>query len=114
MRAELRGIQANDIADWRDWSPSEPGDEFQWFTVAIGSPGGVGADNFQVAVASPTALRMRSREGKFVGLVVERFQPALVERAIREFVKSCEASTWESIVDLLRTRMGWEFEGYRG
>ena len=113
MRPELRGIEANDIPGWPDWSPSEPLDELQWFTVAIGLPGRAGVDNFQVAVATPAALRLLSGESKFVGLMVERFQPELVERTIREFVESCEPSTWEAIVDILRTRMNWEFEGYR-
>jgi hypothetical protein len=47
-------------------------------------------------------------------LVVEEFEPGLVERAIRNFVASSQAPTLEGIVDLLRARMLWEFEGYHG
>jgi hypothetical protein len=114
MRPELHGIEANDIPDWPDWSPAAADDELQSFTLAIGWPGGTGADNFQVAVASPAALRIRSHKGKFVGLEVDRFEPELVERAIQEFVASCDALTWEGAVELLQTRMRWEYDGYRG
>jgi hypothetical protein len=47
------------------------------------------------------------------GVVVDQFDPQLVERAIREFVTSCEVPTWQGVVDLLRVRMHWESEGYR-
>lgn len=114
MRPELRGIEANDIPDWPNWSPSAAGDELQWFTVAIGWPGGAGADNFQVAVATPATLQIRSREGEFVGLVVDRFDSESVRTAIQDFFDACDAPTWEGAVELLRKRMHWEFEGYRG
>lgn len=58
MRPELRGIEANDIPEWPDWSPSAVSDELQWFTVAIGWPGKTGADYFQVAVTTSVALRI--------------------------------------------------------
>lgn len=112
MQAEVRWLEANDLPDWPNWSPSGSADECQCFTVAIGRPGGRGADNFQVVVATPLGLRERRRKGKFVGLVVERFEPELVERAIRDFVAGSQAVTWDGVVDLLRARMLWEYEGY--
>ncbi len=113
MQAEVRRIEANDIRDWPDWSPAGPSDELQRFTVSIGPLGDPGADLFQVAVATPLGLRQRRVKGKFVGLVVDRFEPQLVEQAIREFVASSKALTWQGIVDMLRVRMHWEYEGYR-
>jgi hypothetical protein len=86
MQVEVRGIEANDIADWPHWSPAGASCELQWFTVTIGPPGEPGADLFQVAVATPLGLKDRRTKGKFVGLVVDRFDPPLVEQAIREFV----------------------------
>jgi Immunity protein 8 len=113
MRAEVRWIEANDLPGWPDWSASGPADEVQWFTVGVGPVGGPGADLFQVAVATPLGLRERRTKGKFAGLVVDRFEPRLVEQAIREFVAGSDALTWDGVVDLLRARMRWEYEGYR-
>lgn len=113
MQAEVRGIEANDLPDWPRWSPSGPADEFQWFTVAVGPPGEPGADMFQVPVATPLGLRERRRKGKFVGLVVDRLEPEAVERAISDFVAGSRAPTWQGVVEQLRSRMVWEYEGYR-
>jgi hypothetical protein len=111
MEADLRAIEANDIPDWPNWSAADASNALQWFTLTIGPPGDVGADLFQVVVATPTAIRQRREKGRFVGLVVDRFEPKLVETAIREFVASCKALTWSGVLDLLRTRMQWEYEG---
>src|SRR6266851_4733572 len=78
---------------------------------SIGAPGETGVDLFQVAVATALGLRDRGRKGKFVGLVVDRFEPRIVEDAIREFVAISKAPTWQGVVDLLRARMRWEYDG---
>jgi hypothetical protein len=69
----------------------------------------VGADLFQVAVATPAGLRERREKGRFVGLVVGEFNPQLVEEAIQGFVAGCEAPNWEGVVERLRERMRWEY-----
>ncbi len=112
MQAEVRGIEANDIANWPNWSPADVSCELQWFTVTIGPPGEHGADLFQIAVATPLGLKGRWTKGKFVGLVVDRFDPPLVEQAIREFVAHNQALTWKGVIDLLRAKMRWEYEGF--
>ncbi len=111
IRAKLRAIEANDIRDWPSWSPSGPADEVQWFTVSVGSLGGRGADLFQVAVATPMGLHERRDKRRFVGLVIERLEPPMVEGAIRAFVEDCEAPDWDGVVARLRQRMQWEYEG---
>jgi len=115
MEADLRAIEANDITDWPNWSASDPLNELQWFTLTIGPPGDPGSDLFQVAVATPIGVRDRRDRSKFVGLVVDRFEPEIVEAAIRDFVASCNALTWSGIVDLLRKQTRWEYDGlYKG
>ena len=111
MYAEIRNIEANDIPSWPDWSPPDPLCELQWFTVSIGPHGDPGCDYFQVAVATPFGLKERRQKGKFAGLMVERFEPKLVEAAIFDFVDQARAPTWQGIVELLRKRMLWEYEG---
>jgi hypothetical protein len=38
-----------------------------------------------------------------------KFEPAAVERAIREFVAATQAPTWEGVVGRPRERMVWEY-----
>jgi|SRR5215212_1574834 len=113
MRAEVHAIEANDISAWPEWRPSSPADELQWFTVSLGPVGHHGSDLFQIVVATPAGLRERKKKEKFVGLIVDRFEPSLVEQAIQNFVADCEANTWEETVNNLRSRMHWEYENYR-
>jgi Immunity protein 8 len=109
MRPELRGIEANDICEWPRWSPSGPAEEHQWFSVSVGLPGTPGTNLFQVAVATPAGLRERRRNGRFVGLVVDRFEPRRVEEAIRSFVEAAEGPDWDGIVRRLSASMRWEY-----
>ncbi len=111
MRAEVRYIEANDIPAWPDWQAADELDEHQWFTVFVGPPGDPGADLFQVAVATPRWLWARGRPGRFVGLVVDRFEARAVERAIRDFVASAEGPTWREVARQLASKMRWEYEG---
>lgn len=114
MQADVRTIEADDIAEWPEWLPVDAACEYRWFTVTIGPSGDPGADLFQVAVATPLGLKDRRTKGKFVGLVVDRFEPSIVESAIRDFVAQSQALTWQGIVELLRVKMRWEYEGLRG
>jgi Immunity protein 8 len=101
MRAEVRGIEAN---EWPDW-PARPsgalGEEFAWFTVSVGAVGSPGADLFRVAVATPAGVSRRRNKRPFVGLVVQRLDPAAIDRLIRDFVAYAEGPTWEIIAEQL-------------
>jgi hypothetical protein len=113
LQAEVKNISANDIPEWPNWSPTDPTDEFQWLSVAIGPISTAGADLFQVAIATSRGLKARRHKTKFVGLVVDEFDPRVIEQTIQEFVASIEAPTWEAIVEQLQTTMQWEFTDYR-
>ena len=113
MQADIKNISANDIDQWPNWRPADSTDEFQWFSVLIGRTGASGADLFQVAVATYRGLEARRHKSKFVGLVVDVFEPRVIEQAIEDFVAAAEASTWEAVVEQLQTTMRWEFANYR-
>jgi hypothetical protein len=112
MQAEVKDISANDVPEWPNWRPTDSTDEFQWLSVAIGPVGTTGADLFQVAVATSGGLKARRHKTKFVGLIVDVFEPRDIERAIQNFVASIEAPTWEAIVEHLQPTMHWEFADY--
>src|ERR1043166_9742146 len=100
MQGVVHWIQANDIPEWPKWSSPEPWCEAQWFSVTIGPPGDPGTNYFQVEVATPLGINERRDKKKFIGLVVDYFEPELVERAIRDFVANSQALTWQGIIDL--------------
>jgi hypothetical protein len=109
MQGEVRGIEANDISVWPNWSPTTPADEMQWFTVSIGMEGTEGSELFQVAVATYRGLSARRQNKKFVGLVVDDFNPARIEQAIQKHVAGVHANTWEDIAERLGPVMRWEY-----
>jgi Immunity protein 8 len=114
MRAEVRDIEANDLPGWPTCQATDPGEGLAWFTVSVGAVGTPGSDLFQVAVGTPGGVAGRRDRDSFVGLVVDRFDPQAIERAIRDFVGSAEGPTWEAIAVRLGRVMRWEYAGYRG
>jgi hypothetical protein len=113
MHAVVKSLCPNDILTWPDWQPAEERDEYQWFTVDIGVPDSAGADQFQVLVASYRGLRARHPRQKFVGLMVDVFEPQVIEDTIRSFVSSIEGASWGTIAAQLQHTMRWEFANYR-
>lgn len=114
IRPEIRWIQSNDHHEWPEWQPSTEEEELQWFTVAIGEVGVEGADNFQVAVATPRAITRTAskRRGRYVGLVIDSFDATTAEAAIHNFVASLDPGiSWRDVVEQLETVMRWEFRG---
>jgi Immunity protein 8 len=111
MRAEVKGIVANDIPGWPEWRSLTPEDELQWFTVSVGPTGRPSADLFQVVVATPQGNKGRRDRGPFVGLVIETFETSAVEQVIRDYVANAEGLTWEAIVESLQEIMRWEYRG---
>ena len=110
MRGGVRGIEANSSSLQR---PPGPDAELAWFTVSIGPVGEPSTDLFQVAVATPQGISGRRDRRRFVGLVVDRFESAEIERVIREFVASIEGLCEQEVAERLGRVMHWESAGYR-
>jgi hypothetical protein len=116
LKPELCHIKPNHYPSWDDFAAAEhpePWNEFAWFELTIGVEGQVGADLFQALVATHTALpRARAKYKKHRFLVVESFEPQMLETALRKHVESCADYTWDDIVERLRCEMYWEYENY--
>ena len=115
MRAELRAIDPNDHLGWDAFVAAErpePWDDFGWFTLSIGPEGDPGTSYFQVLVSTPAAVsRAKGELGRFQGLIVDSFEPGVVETTLREYVSSLQGLTWQDLVEQLRRTMHWEYEG---
>ena len=116
MRAQLRRIDPyNRDCDWKRFAAAEPvnpHDDWGWFTLSIGHEGGTGADLFEVLVSTPAAAsRARGPNRKFVGIIVESFEPRLILQTLHDHVSAVSGASWEDIVAQLRVTMRWEYEG---
>jgi Immunity protein 8 len=114
LRPELRWISPNDYRSWEEFASAEhpePWDEFGWFVLDIGVEGDVGTYSFQVLVATPAAVTRA--KGGVAGrrfLVVDSFEPEALAAALRDYVSSQAAHTWDDIIAKLRRNMYWEYE----
>jgi hypothetical protein len=114
LRPELRYISPNDYHNWEAFCTAEhaePWDEFAWFHLDIGLEGEEGTTSFQVLVATPAAVsRAKGNDKHRRLLVVESFEPRVLETALRTHVSSLTAHTWDEIVKRLQCNMYWEYE----
>jgi hypothetical protein len=110
----LRHISPNDYDSWEAFCAAEhpePWDEYAWFVLDIGLEDQPGTDLFQVLVATPKAVSRAKGKGRHRRvLVVESFEPAALDAALRSHVASVVAHTWDEIVERLRRNMYWEYE----
>jgi hypothetical protein len=116
MRAELKSL------DWDghalpDFRPEDAGRFRVTVAASIGPAGQDGAELFQFTVCSPQWLAEESLPKGFAfqrhTLLVDRWNPDLVERAIHDLCLRTEGDDWSEIAASL-SRFGlWEFEDYR-
>lgn len=117
IEAEIHSLESNDFPDWEQFlehAERDPYDAYGWFHVTIGTVGVQGGNDFQVCVSTPRAVGRAKQAGCVPGVLVDRFDAASVQAAVKEKVVSIQASTWEQLVDQLRTFMRWEYEGMSG
>lgn len=114
MKAEIYYLASNDHADWADFvryrSP-DPYDDYGWFHLTIGAAGVIGGNDSQVCIATPRDISRIRNRGFVPGIMVDKFDPAIVEKAIRDRIDSIRVQSWEQLVDRLREFMHWEYEG---
>jgi hypothetical protein len=120
MRAQLKALDTADSPDGSllSFAPETPDRFALWVTASIGPANAEGEELFQFAVCSPAGLADLVDLPKgysFVRhlLVIERWEPALIEAAIRDLCERTFAGTWPEIAARLGRYGHWEFEDYR-
>lgn len=119
MRAELKGLDTAD-ADGGDLRAFRPEDRTHFrldVAASVGPAGEEGAELFQFTVCSPSWLAAAPLPKGFAfqrhTLLLERWDPGLVERAITDLCRRTEGQSWDELAAKL-SRFGlWEFEDYR-
>ena len=86
-------------------------------TASIGPAGELGQELFQFTVCSPSWLAAEPMRKGYAFLrhilVIERWNPELVERAIGDLCRRVEGDDWHQIAERLARFGHWEFEDYR-
>ena len=111
MRGAVRGYFCSDRPDFETWRPERAEDVFLTLDFYIGCAGGEGTDIFSIVIATPQAIRGRPERRKGKLLVVQQYDWQTIKGTLEEWVAACERLTWEEVVDCLRQRFSWEFEG---
>ncbi len=119
MRAALKGLDTGDAegGDPRAFRPDDGTCFMLEVTASIGPAGQEGAELFQFIVCSPSWLVTEPLPKGFEfhrhTLLLERWDPKLVERAIGDLCRRTEGENWDEVA-LKLSRFGyWEFEEYR-
>jgi hypothetical protein len=119
MRAELRSLDTADAegGELRAFRP-EDGEHFTLaVTASIGPKNGRGEELFQFTVCSPSWLAAERLPKGFAfqrhTLLLDRWDPELVERAIGDLCRRTEGENWHEIAVKLARYGHWEFEDYR-
>jgi Immunity protein 8 len=84
----------------------------------IGNDGGLGEESFNILVCSPSWLESEQLTKGFrwghAMLVMRRWDPEVLERAVHDLVSHAERDSWQKIGEYLSRYAHWEFADYRG
>jgi hypothetical protein len=118
MRAELRGIWTSEWEQPRAFEPDDPSDFGLYVRAMVGEAGGIGEESFDILVCSPSWLESDQLTKGFRWghgtLLMRRWDPDLLERAVCDLVAHAEGESWNVIGERLARFAQWEFSDYSG
>ena len=116
MKLEIRSITTPDIdVPLQAWRPTFYEDVSCELSIEIGEAGKKEADLFRVWLATPEAIRSRSKDGNNVisnraSIVVAEFDWRLVEAALTQMVIDSSRHSWADSCLALQRFFIWEYE----
>ena len=117
IRLEIRSIGSPDV-ELHSWEPTTNAEVYFLVEMEIGEAGVDGADLFQVVVATPEALRAKSKIGMNTirdrsTLVVSNYDWQEIEKSLETIVLKCESENWATSTLSLQRYFKWEYEDYK-
>lgn len=116
LQPEIKGYFSTDILDLATWKPASLASLHFGLDIFIGSPGGDAADQFQIVIATPEALRRDLETTRFISgrhyLIVSSYDWPEIQRYLEELVSKCAAPTWPEAATKLSRHFFWEYEDY--
>ena len=117
LKPKILEIDCPDVPNVNTWQPSKPEDLFLGVEIKIGVAGEIGADDFQLLVASKQAIRKYKKiyDEKYFArcYIMEEFDWGKVVGYIEEKVSLCSGDNWKVIGSCLQKYFRWEYENFR-
>ena len=119
IQAQLKGLSSLDRPDghWEEWRPEDPECFAFRVTAEIGPAGEQSRELFRFTVCTPGWVAAKERLPKGFAfaryLLVSRWDPRLVERALEDLCRRTNGDTWSEVGWQLARYAHWEFEDYR-
>jgi hypothetical protein len=100
-----------------DYAPEDPGMFGILVQAIVGPSDGEGEESFDFVVCSSRWFDAQGYDKGFAWprhhLFLERWDYAIVERAITDVVERAEGADWNSVAEKIARYGHWEFEDYR-
>jgi hypothetical protein len=102
MDLAVRIVHADGIEDWTTWSPDDPDDVFQWFTICVSMKGSDEEEMYRTVIATPKGAKREVTKGsEFKGFVMPKYEAARVHTVIQQFVGTIFALDWSDVAEEL-------------
>lgn len=115
MRARLKSLRSDEIAELARWSPPDPEEFAVPLVLEVGALGQRGRERFDLLVVTPRWLERRhGRAGAVVGhglLVVFDWSYERVRAFLAREVERCSGRTWPEVARQVGRIAEWEGEG---
>lgn len=103
----------NSVELLEQWKPVNPRSVALGICLAIGWDDDVGADDFNLYVAT-NDLRPQYHRRSNAWVFVDVFEWHGVLVSLLNILRKCERATWDDSLQELRKRFDWEYEGMAG
>ncbi len=115
MRARLKSLRSDEIADLARWSPPVPDAFAVPLVLEVGALGLRGRERFELLVVTPRwLLEHHGRRGAIVGhgmLVVFEWSYERIRAFLAREVERCSGATWPEVARKVGRIAEWEGEG---
>ncbi|MFI9406433.1 Imm8 family immunity protein [Nocardia sp. NPDC052316] len=112
MKAELKRIHSPDV----DLDKGPVPTDSLFVQLMIGPVDGPGEESFDLMMCTPGAQDMvvdpSDPDSSRYLLVLERIDPALLERYVEDFLRNIEQPTWRELALQIGQFAKWEFHDY--
>jgi len=113
-KIEIQSMVSSDIDEICNWSPPDPKNVYFELTLTIGCKKARGGNNFSVLIASHNqTIRQLSHDDKRFVLWFHIYSFEALTKSLNKIIQECQNGDWLSSVDQLRSRLHWEYEGYK-
>jgi immunity protein 8 of polymorphic toxin system len=115
VRARLKSLRSDEIADLRPWAPPVSDDFAVPLVLEVGALGLRGRERFDLLVATPRWLAHRhGKAGAVVGhglLIVFEWDLQRIRAFLAREVERCAGRTWPEVARSVGRLARWEGEG---